>query len=475
MGVKRWTATKDTTITNAFKANLTDRGTLGNMGASDILEAFVIAAQASSASLESSRILVDFPVTQIATDRTAGLIPASGSVSFFLKLSNAFHGETTPKDFDLVVEPLSRSWTEGYGLDMEQYLDLGSANWLSASSGVSWTTGGGDFLSSPVSTASFDNGVEGLEVDITVLVESWLSGTIPSNGIGVRFPDASESGSTSFFTKRFFGRRSEHFYKRPWIEARYNSSIKDNRNNFYISSSLVPAEDNLRTLFLYNRTPKGLRNIPAVGTGPIYMSLFSGVTYPFGPELLLHNSLLSVTGGAVDTGIYTASVALNTTATTVFDVWHNNLTGSSRIEYFTGSAIQVLSYSVVDQFEVGNHVVNITNMKPRYSTTERARFRTFTRPKDWSPTVYTMAVADIENTTIEDAYYRVFRVIDGLEVIPYGTGSNQHTLLSYDKDGNYFDLDMSILEPDYQYGIGLAFKLEDKIYEQNEVFKFRVE
>ena len=39
MAIKRYYATKDNTITNAFKSNLTTRGVSGNMGQSDILEA----------------------------------------------------------------------------------------------------------------------------------------------------------------------------------------------------------------------------------------------------------------------------------------------------------------------------------------------------------------------------------------------------------------------------------------------------
>lgn len=475
MGIKRYVATKDSTITNAFEGNLTTRAVKANMGASDILETFSIYAQATTSSMEASRILVEFPVADIIADRAAGDIPASGSVSFFINLSNAPHGETTPKDFDLVITPVSSSWDEGYGLDMESYEDRGGVNWLSASSGSLWTTDGGDYLDTPAYTASFVYGDEDLQLDISPLVEDWIASTIDNNGVGIKLgPTFESSSTTSFFTKRFFGRRSEHFFKTPWIEARFDDSIKDNRNSFWVSSSLVPAEDNLMTLFLYNRTRRGLRNIPAIGTGPIYMSLFSGTLGPEGSELLLHTNELAVTGGATDTGIYTASVAVQTTATTLFDVWHNNLTGSSRIEYFTGSAIYVNQFSGSDQFELDDYVLNITNLKPVYSTTETARFRLFTRDKNWSPTIYTLAVADVENETIEDAYYKIFRVIDDFDVIPYGTGSDNHTLLSYDKEGNYFDIDMSVLEPDYQYGLQFVFKQEDEFYEQSETFKFRV-
>ena len=425
--------------------------------------------------IESSRLLVEFPVTDIINDRAAGNLPASGSVSFYLNLSNAPHGENTPKDFDLVVAPISQSWTEGFGQDMESYEDLGPVNWNTASTGNVWNNSGGDYLSSPVYTSSFSIGDEDLNVDITELVESWISGTVSNNGLGVRLaPTYENSTTTSFFTKRFFGRRTEHFFKTPWIEARYNNAIKDNRNSFYASSSLVPASENLMTLFLYNKTRKGLKNIPSIGTGPIYMSLFSGTLGPSGAELLLHTGELAITGGATDTGIYTASVAIDTQFTQVWDVWHNNLTGSSRIEYFTGSVIIASQYAASDDFEISDYVLNITNLKPEYSKSEEARFRLFTRLKDWNPTIYTISIANIENEIIEEAYYRIFRVIDDFDVVPYNTGSDNATLLSYDKVGNYLDFDMSILESDYQYGIQFTFKLEDKYYEQPETFHFRV-
>ena len=37
----------------------------------------------------------------------------------------------------------------------------------------------------------------------------------------------------------------------------------------------------------------------------------------------------------------------------------------------------------------------------------------------------------------------IFRVIDELDVVPFGTGSDLHTGMSYDVSGNYFDFDMS--------------------------------
>ena len=136
MAIKRYYATKDNTITNAFKSNLSTRGVNGNMGQSDIVEVFSIYAQATTSSSELSRVLIEFDTAAVNADRATGVIPASGSVNFFLRMYNAAHSQTTPKDFTLVATAVSRSWDEGLGLDMENYSDEDACNWISASDGV---------------------------------------------------------------------------------------------------------------------------------------------------------------------------------------------------------------------------------------------------------------------------------------------------------------------------------------------------
>ena len=45
MTIKKYTASKDTTITNAYKSNLKTKATDANMGASDTVEIFSLYAQ----------------------------------------------------------------------------------------------------------------------------------------------------------------------------------------------------------------------------------------------------------------------------------------------------------------------------------------------------------------------------------------------------------------------------------------------
>ena len=474
MAIKRYFSNADTTITNAFKANLTTRGVSGNMGQSDILEVFSIYGQVNPSSSELSRILVQFPINDIITDRTNALIPASGSISWFLKLYNAKHGQTLPKDYTMTVSAVSSSWNEGYGLDMEEYSDIGYANWNTASSSSSgtssWTSAGGDYHTSPTASYFFSNGTEDLIVDVSHIVEQWITGSKSNYGFGIKLSSSHEQAAQSFYTKKFFARGTEFFFKKPTLEARWNSVRRDNRGYFFASSSLASAADNLNTIYLYNVVRGQLKNIPAIGTGSIYVKVYTDSS---GSTTITPTPNNPVTGGWVSTGIYSASFALNTTASEVFDRWFN----STLTTCFHTGAIDIYDLDSQDYSPSNRYVISCTNLKAIYYPEEQARFRFFTRKKDWSPTIYTVATSFIPSEIIESASYKLIRVTDNLEVIPYGTGSLLHTGLSYDVSGSYFDLDMNLLETDYSYQIKLSFYdgATNSWKEQPETFKFRVE
>jgi len=474
MAIKRYFSNADTTITNAFKANLVSRGVSGNMGQSDILEVFSIYGQSNPSSSELSRVLVQFPINDIITDRVNALIPASGSISWFLKLYNAKHGQTLPKDYTMTISAVSSSWNEGYGLDMEEYSDIGYANWNTATSSSagtsSWTSAGGDYHTSPTASYFFNKGTEDLIVDVSSIVEQWITGSKTNYGFGVKLSSSHEQAAQSFYTKKFFARGTEFFFKKPTLEARWNSVRRDNRGYFFASSSLASAADNLNIIYLYNVVRGQLKNIPAVGTGSIYVKVFTDSS---GSTTITTTPNTPVTGGWVSTGIYSASFALNTTSSEAFDRWFN----STLTTCFHTGAIDIYDLDAQDYSPSNRYVISCTNLKPIYYPDEQARFRFFTRKKDWSPTIYNVATSFIPSEIIESASYKLVRVSDNLEVIPYGTGSLLHTGLSYDVSGSYFDLDINSLETDYSYQIKLTFYdgATNSWKEQSETFKFRVE
>ena len=533
MAIKRYYASADNTITNAFQSNLTTRATGANMGLSDILEVFSIYGQESSGSQELARALIKFDLSgaanTIKVDRDNGDLPAANQVDFYLRLYNAEHSQTLPKNAILVIEALQKDWSEGKGLDMEGYTDLtngdGGCNWVYAEDGdngvrVAWDRQGGNFHQSPTFTASFGAGVSGvtgsgptadLKINVTTLVEQWLDGTKKNHGFIIRLTGSQEAyfqgnpagtdhdgnlnnltgSTTSFYTKKFFARGTEFFFKRPCLEARWNSATKDDTGNIFFSSSLAPQAENLNTIYMYNYVRGQLRNIPDIGTGPLFVELYSGSignTSPSTSSILLPQGggvqaagNTVITGGYVSTGIYSASFAITSSTvdiTKVYAVWANtgvhNQTG--RIEFLT-SSFRPKKFDTPALNPSTTYASSITNLKSIYSTNEQARFRLYVRQKDWCPTIYTKATVEATPYIIDSGSYRFYRVIDELEVIPHGTGSLLHTQMSYDVSGNYFDVDMRLFEPGYAYAIKVAYYNGSvgSWDEQPETFKFRVE
>lgn len=516
MAIKRYIATSDNTITDAFQVNLQTRGTGSNMGAADTLEAFYIYGQTSQGtgsenqSGEKSRILIQFDVDKINADRAAGLIPASGNISWYINLYNAPHSFTLPKDFKMSILPVSASWQEGRGLDMENYTDQTyegtGSNWIrrgaSGDGLAAWTTTGGDFLeveqvvsSSGFAsyTASFTDGTEDLSVDVSEVVEKWLEGATANYGFGVLMSSSYETGSYSYYTKKFFARSSEYFFLRPNLEARWDSSTKDDSARFTLSSSILTSDDNVNTLYLYNYVYGQLKNIGNQQGSTVSLRLYSGSldnTVPTGSALKLpaggnvaSDGNTKAIGGPVGVGVYTASLAFNSSSIdTVFPVWAG---GDGTTEIHTGSALTVVTHNASNYNPDPDYVTTIDNLKAVYSPSEEARFRLFVRSKNWNPNNYTVMQSELPSEVIEDAYYSLYRIVDDYVVIPYGTGSStqpqaegtadSYTRLSYDISGNYFDLDMDLLQAGYEYGLKFAYYSNGSYREQKEVFKFKVE
>ena len=216
-------------------------------------------------------------------------------------------------------------------------------------------------------------------------------------------------------------------------------------------------------MFLYNYIRGQLRNVPVITTGPIYVNYYANLG-----SGAINSS--AITGGYLATGIYTASGELDTTASAVYDVWF-----SGAVEYHTGSKITINDFSSYNFNPNPQHVTTITNLQATYGN-EKARFRVYTRDKDWSPTIYTVASKAISGSIVEEAYYQIRRTADDLVVVPYGTGSGDDatTKMSHDVSGNYFDFETNNLQSGYQYELSFIYYENGKYAEQSEKFLFRV-
>jgi len=387
-------------------------------------------------------------------------VPTSG-VSWYLKMFNAPHSQTVPSEFTMTVSAVSQSWEEGYGIDMENYEDITrggvGSNWINRASGSTWDTEGGDYRVVSASTMDFSTGLEDLEVDVSDIVNEWRDGTWSNYGFGVALSSSHESETKSFYTKKFFGRDSEFYLQRPVLEARWDSARKDDRGSFYASSSFASATDNLNTLYLYNRIRGRLRDYPVA---PTSASIRTAADV----------SLVSASVSKVDTGIYMAQLAADTSESTVYDVWYSGSTA-----YHTGT-ISVKNFASYGYNPEDIYVLSMPGLRKEYRKNQTHRLNLYVREKNWSPNIYTVAVqSSIPSLIIPSASYQLRRSIDDYVVTPYGTGSTMHTQLSYDVSGNYFDLDTTYLEAGYLYEIQYSFYDEENGWEEQPYrFKFRV-
>jgi len=529
MGLLRYTASADNTITNGYQLDLKTRGSGANAGVADVLEVYSMYGRINSSSQELSRAIIKFPLDQITNDRTAGNVPKSGSVNFYLRLFNAKHSKTTPIEYKLVVSAVSQSWEEGTGLDLEGYKDKTNGNlgsdWIQAKKGTNWTdykgqaAPGGTYstASGETFTQHFSGGLEDLEIDVSDLVEKWIAKTattVNNYGFGIFLSSSYEASASqqavdldsnvlynpdgateSYYTKRFFARGTQYFFKRPVIEARWDSTTRDDRGNCFFSSSRAPAIDNLNKIYFYNLVRGRLVDLPGIGStygtlaSQIKVSVFSGSvanSEPSGSAVFLHNTSaksLVVTGGYVSTGIYSCSLCFtkSTDLETLYDVWFSGSSATSDAsaaarQYFTGTMNPKEFTTGVTPLNP-TYYCNISNLKNSYQHNETVRLNLYVREKNWNPNIYTRATSQVESLSIRSASYGVVRLLDNEMVIPYGTGSEFHTGLSYNVSGNYFDFDMSLLEKGYAYGFKFVF-YDDTInswIEQDKIFKFWLE
>ena len=82
-----------------------------------------------------------------------------------------------------------------------------------------------------VGTQHFEQGNENLEIDITNIVNSYLTGET-NYGLGIAFTRSYEETKTDQYQYvGFFTRHTQTYYE-PFLETNYNDAIEDDRNSF---------------------------------------------------------------------------------------------------------------------------------------------------------------------------------------------------------------------------------------------------
>jgi hypothetical protein len=446
-------ADRDTTITNAKDSFSGVPHTGSNLGGSETLETFKLAgvsgASGYAASSSLSRVLISFDLarfTELTASRELPGMPQQSRLVMRHCTANA----PIPSSFDMLVQPVSSSWDEGAGIDFDRLQDAGFANWVMRTSTQPWTTQGGDLLTASL-VHHFDTGLEDLDADAGQFMSAWLAGAYQNNGLAVRVTSSLELDSVyrDYYTKRFYGRTSRFLDRRPFIELRWDDSLRDDRGRMAWGVS--------GTLVFYNAVDGQLSDLSAP---PVLRVADSA------------NSLLAVTASyAGQVGIYSASFVLNSgsaySGSVFYDLWS-----------LSGSALLTGSFTLADRPRVttlrpNSYWAAVRGIKSEYDVSEAPRLDVLFRPRGFQPSTVRTASLDPSKVIVRKAYYAIENDATRERVVEFSTGALEYTRLSYDSEGNYFRFHMSNLQPGNLYR--LLFMVDEngtrQVIDQDVKFK----
>jgi hypothetical protein len=217
-----------------------------NFGRDEILE-ISNETEITALNADINRALIQFPTSQI-TDVITNII--SGSIyssSLRLFLANA----TLPIDYTIEAYPLSQSWDMGLGKSSDNPITTLGCTWISRTTTSNWASTGSSYINTPSSSQSFNYiSDKDINMNVTSIVNSWVSSSIPNNGFLLKLSSSIENSTTPLITK-FFSMDTHTIYP-PQLEFKWNDSIYSSSLIQVTSSDFIPVITNNKSEFEEN-------------------------------------------------------------------------------------------------------------------------------------------------------------------------------------------------------------------------------
>lgn len=498
-------ASKDTYVTNKVISG--KRTTFANVGQAGTLDLYKLYGESTLSGttnpIELSRLLIKFDYSEL--DST---IVSKQSFTASLRLKDVYGGQTVPSNYTLALYPLSKSFDEGRGLDVESYRDLDAANFITASVGVTWSMSGAGAMGSAgqdvdvITSGNLGSGVVGLGVyqtfnrgdedasfNITSLVSASVVGILPNHGFRVSFVKSQEDDVVTRFVKRFASKQALNSTLHPKLVTEWSSRIKDDSGNprfgvsqsFYLynlvdgtPTSFTSGGSDVSTLMLKLEASKSISYMTSS-----FQANFSASINHLTRSVVYFSQ--SFSGSQTATGVYSASLMLDPT-----NNWslYSFLSGAQE-KYFkgtwlsndgtttfkkTGFVFKKLSGGFSNA-RVRNYHVNAINLQDQYTKLDEARIRVFVQDRD-SRQVAVRHPTPVKSVIVPDMRWRLVKAFDNDVIIPFGP----NTRLSTDGEGMYFDLHVEDLEVNEVYELEFLIKNltgKDTVI-QNKGFVFKV-
>lgn len=210
-----------------------------NAGLDEILE--LEKTVTSATEIEVSRILINFNVSSsVSSLREEGLVP-TGSLNATLKLYS-LEAINSPISYTIECYPLSQSWTLGTGKYSYIPFLTNGVSWEYSTQSTSslWSTGsiangsnssylsyqgGGVWYTASVARQIFNYSPlkQDINLNVTSIVNSWLSGSIPEYGFIIKVSSSIEYNTETYGPIQFFSNESNTIYV-PRLELAWDDS-----------------------------------------------------------------------------------------------------------------------------------------------------------------------------------------------------------------------------------------------------------
>ena len=172
-----------------------------------------------------TRALVNFAGTAF-TEMSQSIVKGDiHNPRFFLRLYEAEGNSEMTEDYTLAFQPISQSWTEGTGKFGDNPKNTNGCSWENRSNpiggtAIQWQSGSSGtpkpevspylnstgLLVNSASAQSFSNQSPDVEVDVTDMMNMWMTGSGAEQNYGmlIRFSGSQETDSTTFGHLKFF-------------------------------------------------------------------------------------------------------------------------------------------------------------------------------------------------------------------------------------------------------------------------------
>lgn len=242
--------------TSSYDASIYLQQPEQNTGRDELLE---VGKLYYGSTIDVARTLIKFDVSNIET--------GSGWKAY-LNLKSA-NSEEIPLEYTIYANAVSQSWNMGTGTKFDNitsngvswYYKNGTDKWMDyvaipnsyvsgSDTGSISNGGGGTWYTASMASQSFGNEPDDIRMDVTNIVNLWVSGSLPNNGIILHHHTSASIDSNDYGILKFFSKETNTIYE-PKLEIVWNDSIM-------ATGSLAPvtgsAEEDYKVVFTNLKT-----------------------------------------------------------------------------------------------------------------------------------------------------------------------------------------------------------------------------